>query len=275
MFRLQAPKGPAASSAPPLLLLVAVLQACGGNAGEVSADTNVPTTTRAGDCLYPTAMLMPGSNVSWEIRTTDGAGQVSSTASISQSVVGGVDFLGVPRTEVVKREVSSFDSNGRVERQYIERSSDSVIIYGSGYEDVWSDANGVTTFREVTSVYDPPAVLALDFGARGSTAVGSALTSAGSVVTNGIRTALEPITTTTVATYVFVGVEEITVPAGTYKTCRFDIRTHTSRVVHWYVVGVGVPAQTEHYFANEEEPVVGVSRATVILVNGTPISNSF
>lgn len=65
----------------------------------------------------------------------------------------------------------------------------------------------------------------------------------------------------------FVGVESITVPAGTFETCRFDER-HSSGATDtlWLLVGTTVPVKFE---TKDAAKTMG-REATKVLVNGTP-----
>jgi hypothetical protein len=62
-----------------------------------------------------------------------------------------------------------------------------------------------------------------------------------------------------------VGQEQVTVPAGTYSTCKFEVTTADSPVVttSWVIVGKGIPVHTSSSGSD------GVTiKATAITLNG-------
>jgi hypothetical protein len=87
------------------------------------------------------------------------------------------------------------------------------------------------------------------------------------VVVSGVAEPAQTDTVTTTTTVTFVGIESVTVPAGTYSACRFQLAVQdesSSSITEWVLVGTGLPVKRHVSADGVESDTV----ATQVIVNG-------
>jgi hypothetical protein len=155
-----------------------------------------------------------------------------------------------------------------------DASTGVITDYGSlgHYKDTETGATGTTILdSDMKTVYTPPFVdkrYSLDKGqaiSQESTSIESRFntTVAGMKLpdTSNTETFSEEIT--------FLGIEAITVPAGTFQACKFKTATpgESGYTLIWELVGYGIDLQRESYFLNVLEATYW---ATSVTLDGVP-----
>lgn len=220
----------------------AMLQACGGG----SEDSAAAPTTLA-ECLGIQAQVTPGVTMNFALRYTLSNAQGESASQDqagTQYVNQGVVFDGAARTEFV-REITLTSPGGTqlqtVDRVYLAADSATRLTVYGGVTRAVSTSADRTLVREVREVDIPPTMH--DYSAGIGTPVSTTSTKMRTVTTtlNGVVEpgSTSPLTTTEKKT--FAGIESITVPAGTYRTCRIE----DDDTVIWMIPGTGVYARSE------------------------------
>lgn len=117
----------------------------------------------------------------------------------------------------------------------------------------------------INTVYSPPFV-----DRQSGLAIGESIIATQTGTTNMTfgGTSLPPSQINTTTTTKYVGQDPVTVPAGTYNTCKFEVTTAGSSGVttNWVIVGNGIPVQVT---LTGDAPVT--MKATAISLNGQPL----
>ncbi len=125
-----------------------------------------------------------------------------------------------------------------------------VTSYGSQTSKTTSMPGGFTQTSSTKTVYTPPwvsRVFALAVGQSTTESSTSVITTTTSMSGTGVT--LPPTTTTTTTTSTmttkFVGREQVTVPAGTYNTCKFETTNAgvSGVTTSWVIDGKGIPVK--------------------------------
>ena len=143
--------------------------------------------------------------------------------------------------------------------------------YGTQSSNSTSMPGGFTSTSTTKSVYTPPwvsRVFALAIGQSTTESSTSAITTTTSMSGGGVT--LPPTTTTTTTTSTmttkFVGREQVTVPAGTYNTCKFEITNAgvTGVTTTWVIDGKGIPVKG----STSVDSTLQTHEATSVTLNG-------
>jgi hypothetical protein len=143
--------------------------------------------------------------------------------------------------------------------------------YGSQTSNTNSMPGGFTSTSATKTVYTPPwvsRVFALAVGQSTTESSTSAITSTTTLSGPGVT--LPPTTTTTTTTSTmttkFVGREQVTVPAGTYNTCKFEITNAgvTGVTTSWVIDGKGIPVKGTTTIDSSQQ----THEATSVTLNG-------
>lgn len=243
------PRSLRATSAPACALAAALLQACGGGG---DGDSSAASMTIA-ECLGVQARGTPGVTTNYSLRSTafDAAGNVTASQdfAVTQYVNEGVVFEGAARTEFVLEFTSALATGAQLQlvtRTYLTvESATRFTEYGSMTRSVSTGA-GTTIVSEEREVDTPPTTYD-GSGGVGSTATTTTTSTTTSTTTfNGVAQPTSTTTDTRTDTVRFAAVETITVPAGTYSTCRLE----DGDGVLWFIPGTGVYARSEYSDAN-------------------------
>jgi hypothetical protein len=134
-----------------------------------------------------------------------------------------------------------------------------VTQYGSSSALTATTANGTLSSSSRT-VMSPPYVDARHALARGASTTATQ-SGATTTTTNGTAAAPEPFSSTITTKY--VGQESVTVPAGTFAACKFEVSHDASPEVatHWLIAGKGILVKTV-------ESGQTVLEATSVTLNG-------
>ncbi|MBI5719219.1 MAG: hypothetical protein HZC37_16250 [Burkholderiales bacterium] len=226
-----------------------------GTGGGGGGTGTIPTTCVPANVL-PAGMVLRSD---WALAVN---GVVGTPQSATLTIVGASTFQGRAAFEAkldtsgtffpaITRVFSSYDTTSRLLTPY-----GSIVRLGI-------DPNNYT---EVTIVGRQPArypVYALAAG-QSETVTATADTTMVTVV-NGVAGAPATSTETTTTTYTFHGTETITVPGGTFLTCKVTEQVAGgSAQTNWLMVGYGVNVKTQT--ANTTQVLTAVS------VNGTPLT---
>ncbi len=140
----------------------------------------------------------------------------------------------------------AIDTTGKY---YGSRTGDAQMT-SYGFETVASGSTqGISFTNTLRGVYNPPSV-DNQYGLAAGQSTTTTLT--GSITSTTHFTSAFPIpdqvSTTSISsssTTKFVGTESVSVPAGTYNACKFEVTSGTSDVTtSWYIVGKGLHVKT-------------------------------
>jgi len=208
------------------------------------------------------------------LATYQNSGAAAGTSSMEMRVMGPTSFEGHEVIESVAKTKTDMVLEGRPvtteseTRSYYRRTGDAEITeFGHASPATASPLGVPGVFSSSRTVYTPPFVDRVP-----GLATGQSLTQ----TRVGIATSLmqypglpdskseHPLNITTTTT--FVGVESVTVPAGTFSACRLQITTPGSAAVtSWQHRGSGVMLKFQG--------PMGTSEATSVLVNGVALAS--
>jgi len=196
------------------------------------------------------------------------SGHTTGTHTMNTTVGGLTTFEGYQAREVITLVSGSHAgmSSNSTTRSYSSRTGDAEVTYYGSISTYSSTMEGVTYNSTVRTVMSPPYV-----DAQYSLAVGASVTSthSGSSTTTTSMTGApdqiyaSPFTSSMTTKY--VGQESVTVPAGTFNTCKFEVTTPGSTDVStsWFVVGPGIHVKSTYPGQTME--------ATSVRLNGAPL----
>ena len=205
--------------------------------------------------------------------TMDHTGLTFGTMTLDWTIRGVRSFGTNLATETVLKSTGGHIGGSSVdaeEKSYTSRSGDAAQIqYGSERTTV-ADFGG-TLLTVIETVQHTPPTADLRYGL----AVGESFTrQVSSTVTKSTSFSSKPTVTTSSRneeeTVRFVAIERITVPAGTYDTCRFESRQASAPDVvntTWVIQGKGIPVKVH-------SKVNGIEMdqwATSVILNGRPL----
>ncbi len=216
------------------ILAAAGLAACGGGGGSTGGDATSGGGTGAGnDCMNFTLAATAGTKTVVVLEGTSAgqAGKVSNT--YDWTVLGPATFEGQSRTATQSTVTIQALGSGAVTTQsttdyaLIDVNSQTITQYGWDSSIKVGNATISTRF-----VANPPTVL------QKWTLLAGQSTTASWQGTSTTGAASGPLSGS--ATDRFVGPETITVPAGTYETCRYEsvqAAQPNVTITYWYVKG--------------------------------------
>jgi hypothetical protein len=184
--------------------------------------------------------------------------------SVTLKVNGPVTFQGYPTTEVELTTTGLIPATivAKVYSTY-ELATGAVTRYG-GDASVAYDASN---HSESTNFYSPPAIdLQHTLAPGGTVAQSQTVVQTDIVTTNGVTAPAATRTTTTVTTITLVGIEQVTVPAGTFTACKFQksVQGETGTTTDWNHAATGINVKSISRTGY-------VLEALSILVNGSPL----
>jgi hypothetical protein len=223
-----------------VMAAAALVAACGGGGGDSEgAPATPPASTIASDCrssvlttvgatfrfdyVYSGAATGGTSSVGTVTRLTAFEGQTDAT-EVDADVSEDFQFTGQAATRQSRKTLS-----------YVRQTADADIIYGS----VLTFTSGVDQGVVVRTVFTPPLVdRRFTLAAGQQTPVTTSATATATLPSGQQR--VDQISES--ASVRFTGKEQITVPAGTFNSCRFEINLAGAArpSVYWYQVGSGV-----------------------------------
>lgn len=193
--------------------------------------------TQAADCYNLTAPQ--GHRVVVHYRHTNAQG--SATSMWMRDTGGTVAFEGQQANEVVEsmRLSDGADRIDIVARSYQRRTALAEITHYGADLDVSMTIQGAARTTDLRSVFEPPFV-DRHYALRAGESVTQTASGRGNGTVNGVVVPEQRITTRT--TMRFVGVEPVTVPAGTGNACLFEENTEgqPGSKRRWIQVGHGV-----------------------------------
>jgi hypothetical protein len=220
----------------------------------------------------------PGKTIETAHRTTAYAADGTPNARIDETesaVVGAeVAFEGHRATETLSTtsmDMTALPSGvttrqtGR-KRVYQRRSGERELTeYGQRSDDTLLQADGTSVRSEQRMVFVPPFV-----NRAPGMAVGETLpyTTSFTIHLSNDGRAMAPIPSTQSLNTRFVGIERVTVPAGTFETCRFEVFERPGAPVstYWQLVGHGLWVRSA--MPAEEGTGGSVREATLVRING-------
>lgn len=249
------------------LTIALAVVGCGGGGGNGGSGggsaVGIAPTGAASDCFNP-ALARVGTTYRWDWRII---GAATGTSSFNATVARTTTFEGTAGlaetdatvTQSVQAGGSTFTSTSTT-LDYAQVSGTTLTQYGQ-----------VTTVTapqasSTRSVWSPPRA-----DTRAALALGASVTVAWAA-TDTITPASAPPQTTAFTNHItYRGQESVTVPAGTYVACRFEILENpgNSLRIEWVQVGTGAPLKTTASpgSANESSfELLGTSR-----LNGNPL----
>lgn len=179
-------------------------------------------------------------------------GTITGTQTVT-SVVGGIGtFEGVQARETAATTTGSNTIAGTTvalnteNKYYFNRTGDSELTQYGGVTTATSSVAGFNILTTIKSVFSPPWV-----SRQFTLGLGESLTETlNSVITTTISGFGAPVVTPSNFSYTsttkYVGRETITVPAGTYSTCKFEVTSGSPSTLttNWSIVGNGLLVQT-------------------------------
>ncbi len=202
-----------------------------------SSSSAASGTGSAGACFNP-ALVASGAKVIYTYRTTDAAGPVIQFTTTIE-VKNQTTFKGQPAletvsvTETVGAAPSSSVSHGFISVDIANKRS---LTLGNRVE---TSAPIVVTSE---TAFSPAMLMRFDLNAGES--YSQSFDSTTTTTTMGLTI---PVTTSNSATTTFAGIESVTVPAGTFDACRFDIQDNNGLTKRWVSVDDGVEIKVEAF----------------------------
>jgi hypothetical protein len=201
------------------------------------------------------------------------SGSITGTESVDTTVGAMTTFEGHSARETTMLTTGSHTSSGQTVavnttgKSYTARTGDAEMTQ-YGFTSAFSTtASGFTIATTIRTVLAPPYVDRMYGLAVGESATAT-MSGSSTNTMSGIpgvpdQTTTSPFSTTSTTRY--VGQEPVTVPAGTFNACKFEMTTSGSTDVStsWFVVGKGIHVKTA---------VTGLTiEATSATVNGAPL----
>jgi hypothetical protein len=240
--------------------------------GTIASNVAILTATVAGGgggvpgTCVPPDVLPAGLVLQAQWNETIGGGGAGSTFSATQTIVGPSSFQGRAAFEVKVESQLLLPSTTRMFSSY-DTASRVLTPYGAIVR-IGADSNSYT---QVVSVARQPArypIYALGVGQSETVTVTSDNTQ--TVVTGGVAGAAITTTETTTTTYTFDGTATITVPAGTFLTCKYTERDAGGRTkTNWLMVGYGVNVRNVIAWPGGADQT---QTLTALTVNGVPLT---
>ena len=244
-----------------------VLSNSTGSATSTAAALSVSNATSQSSQACNIETLSPGVTV--QVQSVM-VGNPQSTASFTARVIGSATYNGQPATEfelvvtdfpfpgltTTAKQYSTYDMNTGAATRYGGVVTAAGVVAGLSYSSV------------VTGVFTPPSVDLTYTLTPGQTVTQTDTVVQTQVDTiNGVVDAPATTTETTITTITFVGIEQITVPAGTFSACKYveSIQGVAGTTTQWNHVGTGAPLRSTVSSSGI------TTQAVSILVGGVPL----
>ena len=232
-------------------------------------------TTPANGCFDVNMLASNGNLVSVTYQLL---GPVTGSLTVETSYNGFGTFLGESYSESLWREKgTTFENNlptavDNSEKRYVRKTADGEITHYGTYAATTVTTNDYIATTTYTTQYTPAWADRIYALPQGQTLSSSRTTSTTRATTysNGVPPTTNTYGSTVSETVTFAARETITVPAGTYNTCRFEFVSTSGTPVsttRWYAAGKGVLVKE----VRTEGSKVQTRQATVALVNTNPI----
>lgn len=222
-----------------MMLMTTVLAvACGGGGGNSDDGNATPPSTLASDCSSP-VLTSVGTTFRFDYARFGASTGSSSTVGSVKRLTTFEGQADVTEVEVDNTDESQPAGQPAVRQStnllsYLRRAANADTLYGS----VLTVVAGADQGTVVRTVFSPPFV-----DERFTLAAGQRLTfTIAATVTTTLPSGREQVNTTSEATTVtFVGQEQVTVPAGAFRSCRFEVSVGSAArpITIWYHVGTG------------------------------------
>jgi hypothetical protein len=230
-------------------IVLSCLAACGGGGGDGASTppfTAPPAAAQALQCFNLALLETPGTTLRIEL---DLSGVASGTQTVVTTVGNLTTFDGNSSREVVTTAVGSTSASGTPISTDLETRSYRVATSAGVITEYGATARAIITIGGSTgssnsrSVSNPPSV-----DRRYTLSAGQSDTLTGTVTTatttNGVTTTQTENLSQTVR---FVGIESVTVPAGSFNACKFEqapTNAPADVTTSWVAVGSGVVVRT-------------------------------
>jgi hypothetical protein len=205
-------------------------------------------------------------------------GPVTGSLTVDISYNGFATFLGETYSESIVREKgTTFENNlptavDNSEKRYVRRTAEAEITHFGTSSATMVTTNDYIATTTLTTQYSPAWVDRIYALPLGETLTSARTTSTTRVITysNGLPSTTNTYGSSASETVTFAARETITVPAGSFSTCRFDSVSTTGTPVatsRWYVAGKGVLIKE----VRTEGTKVQTRQATQATVNFNPL----
>lgn len=177
------------------------------------------------------------------------SGDITGTQTVDTLVGAVVAFEGHQARETVTQSTGSNTVSGTTafvttnNKSYSNRTGDAEMTQYGLVTEASSSGGGFPHFSTTTRiVFSPPYVERVYALAIGESI--SALQSGTATNTNSQRWAAITTNISGTINTRYAGRESLTVPAGTYTTCKFEVTSDGSLTTNWVIVGKGITVQS-------------------------------
>lgn len=200
------------------------------------------------------------------------SGSMTGTQVMDTTVGGLTTFEGYQARETTTLVSANHDgmSSNSTTRSYILRTGDAEVTHYGTIGTYSSTMQGVTYSSTIRTVMSPPYVdpqYSLAIGASVTSTHSGFSTTTTSMTGAPDQTHASPFSSTMTTKY--VGQESVTVPAGTFNTCKFEVTTSGSTDVStsWFIAGKGIHVKSSYSYNS----TVSVIQAVSVKLNGVPL----
>jgi hypothetical protein len=218
-----------------------------------------PTPAGNGGQCAPNLLLTPGRVVQVQMPSASSPGAFD---SITYQVNGSALFEGHAASELQAVTTGSltFDVRGFF---VIDPNTSELTAYGS--TSTITATVGASTIVSTSRKVNTPPYISREFALSPGQSTGPQTSISVTTEQTTIDGVPRPATTTTetsTSNITFVGYETITIPAGTFNTCKFTTTRDTTTSTSWALVGYGVAVKN------------GTNAAQAVLVNGVALTRN-
>lgn len=212
--------------------------ACGGGGGSSNDGNTTPPSNLASDCSSP-VLTSVGTTFRFDYARSGASTGSSSTVGSVKRLTTFEGQADVAEVEADIAEESQSAGQPAVRQStnllsYVRRTANADTLFGS----VLTVVTGADQGTVVRTVFSPPFA-----DQRFTLTAGQRLTfTIAATVTTRLPSGQEQVNTNSEAsTVTFIGQEQVTVPAGTFRSCRFDVSIGSAARPNsiWYHVGTG------------------------------------
>lgn len=238
---------------------------CGGDDDVAAAPPPGPAPGSAAEC-FPTLSTVVGTTYQLNYAVSGAAtGTIATTGAVSPGTFNGLNNLtSQVQTIVTKYSAGAFEPGVTTVNHTVHQAFEGTDVITYGTESAVAVAGAITS--RSSAVYTPPVR-----DKRFTLGTGATLNYVFDVAT----TTTPPGSTTThpVLTFVtYAGQESITVPAGTFTTCKFHTTSNGYSLVEWLIKGKGIEARSVSDVATGGRGEVVKELQASSRLNGAPIA---
>lgn len=179
------------------------------------------------------------------------SGAISGTTTLETSILGTATFEGQPAVETLVRNRGTLFENGlptaldQSEKVYLRKTGNGELTFHGSSSATTATTNDYIATTTLTTNYTPLWADRIYALAQGESLTASRTSATLRVITysNGLPATTNTYGGTVSEVVTYAGRETITVPAGTYQTCRyerFDAAKPGSVSTEWVIVGKGL-----------------------------------